>query len=150
MDKFKRSLNGYNIEEVNAFIDDIIKKVEAILEEEKQIKHEIQLKDIKIKDLEQVVEHYKGIEKQMNTSIITAEESGEYIKRLAKSERDAIIEDARKNANRIISDALIRAEKIEYKTELLRKNIVSYKNRVRTMINQQLDIIDDLDEEILN
>lgn len=150
MDKFKRSLNGYNIEEVNAFIDDIIKKVEAILAEEKQIKHEIQLKDIKIKDLEQVVEHYKGIEKQMNTSIITAEESGEYIKRLAKSERDAIIEDARKNANRIISDALIRAEKIEYKTELLRKNIVSYKNRVRTMLNQQLDIIDDLDEELLN
>ena len=150
MDKFKRSLNGYNIEEVNAFIDDIIKKVEVILEEEKQIKHEIQLKDIKIKDLEQVVEHYKGIEKQMNTSIITAEESGEYIKRLAKSERDAIIEDARKNANRIISDALIRAEKIEYKTELLRKNIVSYKNRVRTMLNQQLDIIDDLDEELLN
>ena len=150
MDKFKRSLNGYNIEEVNAFIDDIIKKVEAILEEEKQIKHEIQLKDIKIKDLEQVVEHYKGIEKQMNTSIITAEESGEYIKRLANSERDAIINDARKNANRIISDALIRAEKIEYKTELLRKNIVSYKNRVRTMLNQQLDIIDDLDEEILN
>ena len=150
MDKFKRSLNGYNIEEVNAFIDDIIKKVEVILEEEKQIKHEIQLKDIKIKDLEQVVEHYKGIEKQMNTSIITAEESGEYIKRLAKSERDAIIEDARKNANRIISDALIRAEKIEYKTELLKKNIVSYKNRVRTMLNQQLDIIDDLDEEILN
>jgi len=86
----------------------------------------------------------------MNASIITAEESGEYIKRLAKSERDAIIEDARKNANRIISDALIRAEKIEYKTELLRKNIVSYKNRVRTMLNQQLDIIDDLDEEILN
>lgn len=150
MDKFKRSLNGYNIEEVNAFIDDVIKKVESILEEEKKIKHEIKIKDIKIKDLEQVVEHYRNIEKQMNTSIITAQESGEYIKRLAKSERDAIIEDARKNANRIVSDALIRAEKIEYKTELLRKNIVSYKNRVRTMLNQQLDIIDDLDEEILN
>ena len=150
MDKFKRSLNGYNIEEVNAFIDDVIKKVESILEEERKIKEEIKFKDVKIKDLEQVVEHYKNIEKQMNTSIITANESGEYIKRLAKTERDAIIEDARKNANRIISDALIRAEKIEYKTELLRKNIVSYKNRVRTMLNQQLDIIDDLDEEILN
>lgn len=150
MDKFKRSLNGYNIEEVNSFIDDVIKKVESILEEEKKIKQEIKFKDIKIKELEQIVERYKNIEKEMNTSIITAQESGEYIKRLAKSERDAIIEDARKNANRIISDALIRAEKIEYKTELLRKNIVSYKNRVRTMLNQQLDIIDDLDEEILN
>ena len=150
MDKFKRSLNGYNVEEVNTFIDDVIKKVEAIIKEEQIIKNEIKNKDLKIKELESLVEHYKNIEKEMNTSIITAQESGEYIKRLAKSERDAIINDARKNANRIISDALIRAEKTEYKTELLRKNIISYKNRVRTMLNQQLDIIDDLDEEILN
>lgn len=150
MDKFKRSLNGYNVDEVNAFIDDVIKKVETIIKEEEEIKNEIKNKDLKIKELENLVEHYKNIEKEMNTSIITAQESGEYIKRLAKSERDAIINDARKNANRIISDALIRAEKTEYKTELLRKNIISYKNRVRTMLNQQLDIIDDLDEEILN
>lgn len=150
MDKFKRSLNGYNVDEVNAFIDDVIKKVETIIKEEEEIKNEIKNKELKIKELENLVEHYKNIEKEMNTSIITAQESGEYIKRLAKSERDAIINDARKNANRIISDALIRAEKTEYKTELLRKNIISYKNRVRTMLNQQLDIIDDLDEEILN
>ena len=150
MDKFKRSLNGYNVDEVNAFIDDVIKRVESILAEEKKIKNEIKLRDIKIRDLERVVEHYKNIEKEMNTSIIAANESGEYIKRLAKSERDAIIEDARKNANRIISDSLIRAEKMEYKTELLRKNIISYINRVRTMLNQQLDIIDDLDEDLLN
>lgn len=150
MDKFKRSLNGYNVDEVNAFIDDVIKKVETIIKEEEEIKNEIKNKELKIKELENLVEHYKNIEKEMNTSIITAQESGEYIKRLAKSERDAIINDARKNANRIISDALIRAEKTEYKTELLRKNIISYKNRVRTMLNQQLDIIDNLDEEILN
>ena len=150
MDKFKRSLNGYNVDEVNAFIDDVIKKVETIIKEEEEIKNEIKNKELKIKELENLVEHYKNIEKEMNTSIITAQESGEYIKRLAKSERDAIINDARKNANRIISDALIRAEKTEYKTELLRKNIISYKNRVRTMLNQQLDIIDDLDEEVLN
>ena len=37
MEKFKRSLNGYNVDEVNAFIDDVIKKVELIIEEEKNI-----------------------------------------------------------------------------------------------------------------
>lgn len=150
MDKFKRSLNGYNVDEVNAFIDDVIVKLEAIIKEEKQIKNEIRLKDIKIKDLENIVEHYKQIENEMNTSINNAKESEESIKRLAKSERDDIINEARKNANRIISDALVRAEKIEYKTEVLKKNIMSYKNRVRLMLNQQLDMIDDLDEENLN
>lgn len=150
MDKFKRSLNGYNVDEVNAFIDDVIVKLETIIKEEKQIKNEIRLKDIKIKDLENIVEHYKQIENEMNTSINNAKESEESIKRLAKSERDDIINEARKNANRIISDALVRAEKIEYKTEVLKKNIVSYKNRVRIMLNQQLDMIDDLDEENVN
>lgn len=147
MKKFKRSLNGYNVDEVNSFIDDVIKRVESILKEEEQIKKEIRNRDLKIKELESSVEHYKALEQQLNTSIITAQENGEYLKRLAKSERDAIINDARKNANRIISDALIRAEKTEYEAQLLKKNIALFKNRVRTMLNQQLDIIEDLDKE---
>lgn len=149
MKKFKRSFNGYNIDEVNAFIDDVIKRVESILKEEEQIKNEIRNKDLRIRELEASIEHYKSLEQQLNTSIITAQESGEYIKRLAKSERDAIIIDARKNANRIISDALIRAEKTEYEAQILKKNIALFKSKVRTMLNQQLDIIDDLDKEEL-
>ena len=149
MKKFKRSFNGYNIDEVNEFIDDVIKRVESILKEEEQIKNGIRNKDIRIRELEASIEHYKSLEQQLNTSIITAQESGEYIKRLAKSERDAIINDARKNANRIISDALIRAEKTEYEAQILKKNIALFKSKVRTMLNQQLDIIDDLDKEEL-
>ena len=147
MKKFKRSVNGYNRDEVNEFIDDVIKRVESILKEEEQIKSEIRNKDLRIRELEASIEHYKSLEQQLNTSILTAQESGEYIKRLAKSERDAIINDARKNANRIISDALIRAEKTEYEAQILKKNIALFKSKVRTMLNQQLDIIDDLDKE---
>ena len=149
MKKFKRSFNGYNIDEVNEFIDDVIKRVESILKEEEQIKNEIRNKDLRIRELEASIEHYKSLEQQLNTSILTAQESGEYIKRLAKSERDAIINDARKNANRIISDALIRAEKTVYEAQILKKNIALFKSKVRTMLNQQLDIIDDLDKEEL-
>lgn len=148
MKKFNRSFNGYNVDEVNAFIDDVIKRVESILKEEEQIKREIRSKDLKIKDLETIIEHYKSLENQLNTSLVTAQESGEYIKRLAKSERDAIINDARKNANRIVSDALIRAEKTEYEAQVLKKNITLFKNKVRVMLNQQLNMIDDLEEEI--
>ena len=147
MKKFSRSINGYNINEVNSFIDDIIKKVENIIKEEENIKKELNLKDNKINELEKEIEHYKLLEKELNTSIYTAKESGDYIKRLAKTERDAIIMDARKNANRIISDALMRAEKTEFNAQLLKKNIDLFKSRVRTMLNQQLDIIDDLDKE---
>ena len=150
MRRFRRSFNGYNVIEVNRFIDDIIRKVESIIKEEESIKNEIIKKDNRIKELESSLEHYKSIETEMKSSILNSQEQGEYIKRLANSERDAIINDARKNANRIISDALIRAERTEYQAQVLKKNINLYKSRVRTMLNQQLDIIDDLDKDELD
>ena len=149
MQKFKRSINGYNIDEVNAFVDNVIKQVEKIIQEESRIKQDIQNKNARINELESTVQKYKNIEQQLNMSIINAQESGEYIKNVAKNEGDAIISVARKNANRIISDALIRAEKTEYEAQVLKKNVNLFKSRVRTMLNQQLDIIDDLDKEIL-
>lgn len=149
MQKFKRSVVGYNIDDVNSFIDKIIKQVDAIIREETKIKSDIREKDAKILELETVIERYKNVEQQLNSSIINAQERGEYIKRVAKNEGDAIISEARKDANRIISDALVRAEKTEYETEILKKNINLFKGKVRIMLNQQLDIIDDLDKEVI-
>lgn len=149
MRKFKRSIAGYDVNEVNAFVDDVIRKVENIIKEEEKIKRDIYDKDTKIKELEATLEKYKIMENNLNNSILETQNNVEYIKRVAKSEGDAIISEARKNANRIISDALIRAEKTQYEAELLKKNVNLFKSRVRVMLNQQLDLIDDLDKEIL-
>ncbi len=149
MRKFKRSIAGYDVNEVNAFVDDVIRKVENIIKEEEKIKRDIYDKDTKIKELEAALEKYKIMENNLNNSILEAQNNVEYIKRVAKSEGDAIISEARKNANRIISDALIRAEKTQYEAELLKKNVNLFKSRVRVILNQQLDLIDDLDKEIL-
>ena len=48
----------------------------------------------------------------MNKTIVAAQESGEQIGRIAKQRRCAAID--KNNANRIISDALLRAEKVEF------------------------------------
>ena len=53
MNKFKRSLFGYNTKEVNAFIDDIIKNVERIIESNKS-------KSEKILKLENEIEYVEG------------------------------------------------------------------------------------------
>ena len=63
MKKFSRSINGYNINEVNSFIDDIIKKVENIIKEEENIKKELIIKDNKINEREKEIEYYKLLEK---------------------------------------------------------------------------------------
>ena len=97
MEKFKRSINGYNIDEVNAFIDDVITKVELIITEEKKIKNDIVIKEKKIRELEDAILRYQNMENQLHTSLLNAEQNGEYIKKVAKSEGNAIISASRKD-----------------------------------------------------
>ena len=146
MEKFKRSINGYNIDEVNAFIDDVITKVELIITEEKKIKNDIVIKEKKIHELEDAILRYQNMENQLHTSLLNAEQNGEYIKKVAKSEGNAIISEAKRNANRIISDALIRAEKTEHETQMLKNNISLFKSKVKSMLNEQLEIVDKIDD----
>ena len=146
MEKFKRSINGYNMDEVNAFIDDVITKVELIITEEKKIKNDIIIKEKKIRELEDAILRYQNMENQLHTSLLNAEQNGEYIKKVAKSEGNAIISEAKRNANRIISDALIRAEKTEHETQMLKNNISLFKSKVKSMLNEQLEIVDKIDD----
>ena len=146
MEKFNRSINGYNIDEVNAFIDDVITKVELIITEEKKIKNDIVIKEKKIRELEDAILRYQNMENQLHTSLLNAEQNGEYIKKVAKSEGNAIISEAKRNANRIISDALIRAEKTEHETQMLKNNISLFKSKVKSMLNEQLEIVDKIDD----
>ena len=68
MRKFKRSIAGYDVNEVNAFVDDVIRKVENIIKEEEKIKRDIYDKDTKIKELEAALEKYKIMENNLNNS----------------------------------------------------------------------------------
>jgi cell division initiation protein len=67
---------------------------------------------------------------------------------MAKQEADMVISESRRNANKIISDSLVRAEKLQYDAEVLKKNISLFKKRVRTTLEQQIELIDDMDKEV--
>ena len=82
----------------------------------------------------------------LNRAIVMAEESSRKYKESSLNESDLIITEAKKNANRIINDALTKAEHIEEESQRLRRNIITYKRRIRNLIDQQAEIVDDLDK----
>ena len=61
-----------------------------------------------------------------------------------------MIEEARRNSNRIINDALMKAEKVEDDLETLKRNVKIFKRRLRTIVESQLQVIDEIDEVDLN
>lgn len=139
MKKFDRSLNGYNVAQVNAFVDDVVDKVDDMITKMKQ-------KDMEIDRLNKELEHYKSMDSTLNRAVVIAEEAANKYKENSLNESDLIVTEAKKNANRIINDALMKAEKIEEEASRLRRNVITYKRRIRNLMDQQAEIIDDLDK----
>ena len=147
MEKFSRTLHGYNPDEVNEFLDEVIAKVEKMVESNRQKNEEIlylksELNKQKMsQDVIDKAKKYDDLEATLNKAIVMAEDTGEHIRRVAKQERDLILEEAKKNASIIINDALVRSEKIEYEASLLRKNIIMFKRKLKTNLEEQLKSI---------
>ena len=138
MKRFNIVENGYDIEEVNKFVDIVIRKLEMLNNENITYKN-------KISSLEKKLEDVGSIDKKLSNAILAADDAAEQMKRLAKAESTMMIEDAKRNANAIIHEALIEAEKTQNEAATLRKNIIVYKNRVTSLLKAQLEIADELD-----
>ena len=143
MNKFSEVQYGYNKDEVNKFVNDVITHTEDII---KRVKYQQE----KIETQQKELEHYRKIEENLKNSLYKAEEASSDIKKHALEERTLIIEDAKKNASRVVNDALLRAEKIEIKADVLERNMRIFKKKLRLVIEQQLAVVDEIDELKIN
>ena len=149
MEKFNRTLRGYDPDEVNNFLDKVIVQVEEMVKEIKQKDAEIaELQGLvqENKSLREKIEQYERMEGTLNKAIIMAQKTSEQIKINAHNESESILEDAKNNANRIINEALIRAEKTEHEANLLKRNVTIFKKRVREIVEAQLEVIEEMDK----
>jgi len=139
MKRFTITSEGYNIEEVNRFIDVVIKRLE-------KLNNENSVLQVKVSSLEEKLKTERVEEAKLSEAILAAQQTSDRIKSLAREEANMIVEEARNNANSIVHEALLNAEKTQHEAMLLRKNITVYKNRVKNIIKSQLEIADDLDK----
>lgn len=138
MKKFNTVFRGYDKLEVQRFIDEFIKGYERLLEKSKKTEEANKL-------LLEKISYYEKIENTMNKAIFNAESAGDQIKNAARKEAELLISEARRNSSRIINDALLKAEKAQNHAELLRRNTNVLKRRLRQIIENQLEVIDEIE-----
>ena len=138
MEKFNYETNGYNRREVNIFVNEVITQTEGIIVRCKEQKKEIE-------KLKEELQHYKNMELSLKDAIIRAEEAGDNIKRMAREESNMIITDAKNNASRIVNEALLRAEKIEIKSENLENNMKIFKRKLKLIMEQQMAVVEEIE-----
>lgn len=145
MDKFNSALRGYDKTEVNDFIDNIINRVEIMVNEISDKEEQIEKYKSKISDLEKLVSKLeKTIEKFEEKESATREfvlddtlERGKIeSKKLmddAKIKARNIVEKAEEQADIIIKECLMEASKHEIRLNNLKDEINKLKQKKETI-----------------
>ncbi len=156
MEKFNRVFKGYDPVEVNSFLDKVIMQVEAMVDDMKKKDKEIESLKTTLSGYNNLVNQYNllkqkydqqsNMEQTLRRAIIMAEKTSEQIKLTATQERDIILSDAKKNADRIINEALSRSELIEKDADNLKRNVIVFKRKLKDALQTQLDLVDDIEK----
>lgn len=140
--EFTQSFRGYDRDEVNEFLDQVMKDYELVIREKNELQR-------KLEELEEKLGHFTNIEDTLNKSILVAQNTAEELTNNAKKESKLIIKEAEKNADRIINEALDKSRKIRLETEELKNQGKVFRARLRTLVQAQLDMIENEDWEEL-
>ena len=156
MEKFTKTAYGYDPNEVNRFLDNIIKRVSKMVNLIKEKDEAIRLRDQKILELQKMIAktngmrekiaQYERMESTLNKAIIMAQKTSDQIKQNAYRESEMLVENAKKNASRTVNEALMEAEKAEIEANRIRRNIIVYKRKLKDLLQAQLDMIEDIEK----
>lgn len=151
-----KQYRNYSPEEIENFLDKVIQQVEIMIKDNKEKSIQLQKKDLQIDSLKKALENtnhmrdklaqYERMEDTLNRAILMAQKTSDQIKSTAHKESEIIIEDAKRNASRIVNESLLKAEKAEDEAEMLKRNINIYKKRLRSIIENQLAMIDEIEK----
>jgi cell division initiation protein len=141
--EFSRKLRGYDEDEVNEFLDQVIKDYEALIRENKELQN-------RVAELEEKLGHFSNIEETLSKAIIVAQDAADELKNNSKKEAQLIIKEAEKNADRIINDALAKSRTIALEMEELKKQATIYRTRFRALLEAQIEMLKDDNWETLD
>ncbi|MEX2415815.1 MAG: DivIVA domain-containing protein [Paenibacillaceae bacterium] len=132
--EFARRMRGYDEDQVNEFLDQIIKDYEALIRENKELQ-------TSLTSIEERLGHFTNIEETLSKAIIVAQNAADELKSNAKKEAQLIIREAEKNADRIINESLAKSRRIAIEMEELKKQSMIYRTRFRSLLEAQIEIL---------
>jgi cell division initiation protein len=133
--EFKKSLQGYDRNEVNEFLDEIIET----LEDEAQARAALQGE---IADLRERLSHFKAMEESLQSTLLLAQRTADEVKAAAHKEADLIKQEARLEAQREISALSERIDEARREAQRHQDTAEKAKSELRSLLMSHLALIE--------
>ncbi|CDB31595.1 divIVA domain [Clostridium sp. CAG:575] len=136
----KQMVNGYSVEEVDDFLD------ELTVDYTKNYKELNELRN-RVDELDKDLEKYRTIESTLQNTLVMAQTTAEEVKNVAKQKADQIVDEAKANAQKQVDE--LNNEIILKQKELddVKKQFDIYKAKMESLLISQLELIKDINKE---
>ncbi len=132
--EFSRSFRGYNDDEVDEFLDQVVIDFERLYKENMEYKERLEL-------LNDQLSQFKTMESTLKETLVTAQKTADDVTNNAHKKAEEIIKNAQQQAEKILEDANREIIDVKKEIEEEKKKLHVFKTRFRVLLESQLEAL---------
>ena len=167
----KSNFSGYNSDDVDQFIDEVLETVTALAKENAEAKtrttdngsrvSELAAKNVELQEklsiLAEKIEAYRADEDGIKDAILSAQRLGNSSLREAKAKAEAIVSDANARAEKIVNDARAKSQNLvesyksqiadkEKELEMMKREVTAFRASLYEIYRSHIAVIEKIPE----
>ncbi len=149
--EFGKKFNGYDPEQVDEFLDSIIKQFESLIEENENVIAQNESLKSDLERYKQKSDKIDNVEEKLMAAVVTAQRNASiYIER-AEAQASKIMDLASENARAIMESTQIKLATTKEELNKYEKLISDYKKRYKAFLDEQFAALDTkFDDELFH
>lgn len=149
--KFPKSIKGYNVDDVDDFLDEVTVEYEKLYKENAELKNQIET-------MQNDLKHFRSVEHTLQNTLVMAQttadnmikdaqKSAEEIKSIAQKQADQTLAEAQSKAKSAVEDLDRKEFELKVRIEETKKNFEMYKSKMEMLLVSQLDLLKDINKD---
>lgn len=136
----KQMMNGYNVDEVDDFLDELTLDYGKLYKENAELKAQRE-------ELDSNVGKYKNIENTIQNTLIMAQKTADEVQEVAKKQAEQIVKDAEFQAKNSVEELNTQILLKQKELEDLKKQFDVYKAKMESLLISQLEILKEMNKD---
>ena len=135
----KQMMNGYNVDEVDDFLDELTIEYSKLYKENNELKENQS-------NLNTDVEKYKNLEATLQNTLVIAQKTADEITAVAKEQAEQIVKEAELKAKASVEELNTQILLKQKELEEVKKQFDVYKAKMESLLISQLELLKDSNE----
>ncbi len=135
---FERRFRGYDVDQVEEFLDTVARHWERLVSELKQTRRELE-------EANERIDEYRDREQSLQDSLEMAKNVADEVKQKAERDAELTVADAELEAERILAKAEKQATKLREDIYQLKQQRVRYRAELKSLISSHLEMVDEIE-----